>query len=65
MRTYDITFIDKNTKENISTIRENANGKDKAKSIAIKHFKYTHKNMDMNNIDIKIKQIDTNNENWL
>ena len=65
MRIYDVTFIDKNTKENIIIIRENANGKDKAKSSAIKHFKYTHRDTDMDNVEIKIEQVDINNENWL
>lgn len=65
MRIYDVTFIDKNTKENIIIIRENANGKDKAKSSAIKHFKYTHRDINMDNVDIKIEQVDVNNENWL
>lgn len=65
MRIYDVTFIDKNTKENIIIIRENANGKDKAKSSAIKHFKYTHRDINMDNVEIKIKQVDANNEDWL
>ena len=62
MRIYDVTFIDKNMKENIIIIRENSNGKDKAKSSAIK---YTHRDINMDNVDIKIEQVDVNNENWL
>lgn len=66
MRTYDTTFIDKKTKQNIIIIiRTDANGKDKAKALAIKNFKHTHRDINLDDVDISIKQIDTNNEDWL
>jgi len=65
MRTYDTTFIDKKTKQNIIIIRTNANGKDKAKVLAIKNFKHTYRDINLDDVDISIKQIDTNNEDWL
>lgn len=65
MRTYDTIFVDKKTKQNIIIIRTNANGKDKAKALAIKNFKHTHRDINLDNVDIDIKQVDTNNEDWL
>lgn len=57
MRTYDVTFINKNTGENIIVIRANANGKDKAIMNATKSFKNTHKNINLEDVDISIKQV--------
>lgn len=65
MRTYDTTFVNKKTKQNIIIIRTNANGRDKAKTLAIKNFKHTHRDINLNDVEINIKQIDTNNEDWL
>ncbi len=57
MKTFDVTFIDKNTKENIIIIRANASGKEKAIANATKSFKHTHRNVNMDNIEISIKQV--------
>ena len=57
MKTFDVTFIDKNNKNDIIIIRVDANGKEKAKQNAIKNFKYSHKDININNIDINIKQV--------
>lgn len=57
MRTYDVTFINKYTKENIIVIRANANGKDKAIMNATKSFKHTHRNININDVEISIKQV--------
>lgn len=57
MRTYDVTFIDKNTGENIIVIRANANGKNKAIMNATKSFKHTHRNINLDDVDISIKQV--------
>lgn len=57
MRTYDVTFINKNTGKNIIVIRANANGKDKAIMNTTKSFKHTHRNINLNDVDISIKQV--------
>lgn len=65
MKTFDVTFSDKKTKETIIIIRANANGVEKAKKVATKNFTHTHRDIDLNTVDISIKQIVDGEEDYL